>query len=394
MNIINRYDAIIAFSGIAFYVITFGLSFSVDYSLLMLAIISIFLTLTDTRDQDLKLFNLYIICFLTSIILSNFFGIDKSRSTSLTLTILPALLSYYLITNYLSRFYIRQLYILLSAFSLLISIYLITIAIHYPQENPSIWITKAQLTFLTAPNSITFIVLLSPLTIALFKSEKNSIKVLAIMSLFFTLALTIAYQSRSALLVMFVLMLTMSFFLTRLKTVFTILAILCGVTIFIDAMTGYGILTKIYSHSWTTRLSLWLAAYYMFLDAPLIGNGSGSYLLMYRQSLEHHQALYLLEERRLTPWAHNLYLEVLAEQGLIGFLLLLALLGYYLRKSWRTLTKSTQENRLLIICVFVALIGFCLDAIFELSLWQQWVLVLLFILFAIIDRLEMMIESA
>ena len=393
MSFINRYYAVIAFSGIAFYVFTFGLLFSIDYSLLILAIISIFLTLTDNREQDFKIFNLYIICFLASIIVSNFFGIDRSRSAPLTLTILPALLSYYLITNYLSRFYVYKIYILLSIFSLLISIYLITIAIYYPQENPTVWIIKAHLTFLTAPNSITFIALLSPLTIALFKSEKNSIKVLAIMNLFFTLTLTIVYQSRSALLVMFILMLTISFFLTRLKTAFTILAILCGVTIFIDAMTGYGILTKIYSHSWTSRLSLWLAAYYMFLDSPLIGNGSGSYLLMYRQSLEHHHALYLLEEHRLTPWAHNLYLEVLAEQGLIGFLLLLTLLGFYLKKAWQTLKKSTQENKLLVICVFVALIGFCLDAIFELSLWQQWVLFLLFILFAVIDRLEMMLES-
>jgi O-antigen ligase len=385
---IQAHHSEIAFTAVCFYIFTFGLLANVDYSLLVLAIATIILTSSAQQETELTFFNYYIVSFLTSIVISNYFGVNPSRSASLILTVLPSLLLYYLIGNYLSQKHIYSLYSAFTFLSLTISTYLLTIAISYNHDTPTYWITKAELTFLKVPNSIFFLVLLSPLTAILLKSKTKTLKILSIMDLCFILVLTIVYQSRSALLVIVISMIALSFFLIPIKKVFIALIGLSALVILVDTVSGFALLTKILTYPWTTRFPLWLAAYYMFLTSPLIGNGGGSYVLLYRQSLEQHQALELLnQDPRLTPWAHNLYLEVLAEHGLIGFVLLLALLGFYFKKSFNLIKKS-NHNKYPAICIFIALLSFCTTAIFELSLWHQWVFMLLFTFFATIDRLN------
>jgi hypothetical protein len=59
---------------------------------------------------------------------------------------------------------------------------------------------------------------------------------------------------------------------------------------------------------------MWTGAWRLWLDAPVMGNGAGSYNLLF----ERHRA----EGFRDEPlWAHNEYLNLLADYGLIGALL-------------------------------------------------------------------------
>ncbi|MFM7750999.1 MAG: O-antigen ligase family protein, partial [Opitutaceae bacterium] len=63
-----------------------------------------------------------------------------------------------------------------------------------------------------------------------------------------------------------------------------------------------------------TRPFMWTGAWRLWLDAPVTGNGAGSYNLLF----ERHRA----EGFRDEPlWAHNEYLNLLADYGLIGALL-------------------------------------------------------------------------
>ncbi len=74
---------------------------------------------------------------------------------------------------------------------------------------------------------------------------------------------------------------------------------------------------------------------------------------------------------------HNLYLEALAEQGLAGFFSLTIMLLYVIVSSYRVLLKPQFGIRLLNLSILASLIAFCVAAIFELSLWRQWVTLLL-----------------
>jgi O-antigen ligase len=63
-----------------------------------------------------------------------------------------------------------------------------------------------------------------------------------------------------------------------------------------------------------TRPVMWRGAWRLFLDAPVVGTGAGSYNVMF----ERHRP----ERFRDEPlWAHNEYLNTLSDYGLVGFTL-------------------------------------------------------------------------
>jgi len=80
----------------------------------------------------------------------------------------------------------------------------------------------------------------------------------------------------------------------------------------------------------TTRPVMWTAAWQQFLSAPILGNGVGSYEFLFEQ--------YRPAGFSETPaHAHNDYLEILADQGLVGFLLLwvpVAAVLFIAAKAW------------------------------------------------------------
>ncbi len=77
-----------------------------------------------------------------------------------------------------------------------------------------------------------------------------------------------------------------------------------------------------------TRPFMWAGAWRLWLDAPVAGNGAGSYNLLF----ERHRA----EGFRDEPlWAHNEYLNLLADYGLLGAILAAGAAGVALAGSWR-----------------------------------------------------------
>ena len=65
---------------------------------------------------------------------------------------------------------------------------------------------------------------------------------------------------------------------------------------------------------WDARLPIWSHAWQTFLQHPLMGQGP-------------HTFSYTSVDGIQVSWAHNLYLETLAEQGILGLAALLTLLG-------------------------------------------------------------------
>jgi O-antigen ligase len=118
-------------------------------------------------------------------------------------------------------------------------------------------------------------------------------------------------------------------------------------------------------------MGYWSTAWKMFLEAPLLGHGPHTFGLFHK-----------------TPWAHNLYLEVLAEQGIVGLGAFIGLMVGGMRMAWRVYCTAVGEMRLIGAGVLAALIGFCCASLFELSLVRQWVVAALFILIGMVAQLS------
>ncbi|HTI78506.1 MAG TPA: O-antigen ligase family protein [Mycobacterium sp.] len=93
--------------------------------------------------------------------------------------------------------------------------------------------------------------------------------------------------------------------------------------------------TAVADENWASRRALWRGAIEMFQQEPLLGVGTGLY--------PHRAAEFVHDE----PWginepvAHNAYLEVLAEDGVVGLTLFVAFIG----GSWVGLVRARCAAR-------------------------------------------------
>jgi len=97
--------------------------------------------------------------------------------------------------------------------------------------------------------------------------------------------------------------------------------------------------------SWRWRTDMWAAAWTMFKGKPLTGWGIGSFPLF--ASYLAAPAMPILEGRMpsLSQMAHNQYLQVLAETGLIGLSLYLSILAGFFARCWRAMKENTSQTR-------------------------------------------------
>lgn len=122
-----------------------------------------------------------------------------------------------------------------------------------------------------------------------------------------------------------------------------------------------------------------LAAFYTFVDHPIAGVGPGVYFREYsRQNANQLGLRYLDSERR----AHSLYLELLADAGLLGLSLFLALLGttlVCLHRAARYWRGRRPEYELLALSFFFSLLAYMGTALFLHLSYQRyfWVLIAL-----------------
>jgi O-antigen ligase len=93
------------------------------------------------------------------------------------------------------------------------------------------------------------------------------------------------------------------------------------------------------------RSELFEVAWRMWQDHPVIGVGLGDFRV---HSSEYARALgplefaeFLTEERK---YVHNVYLEILAETGIVGLLLFTTVLALCLRAAWRAVRLFRQAG--------------------------------------------------
>jgi O-antigen ligase len=85
------------------------------------------------------------------------------------------------------------------------------------------------------------------------------------------------------------------------------------------------------SFSW--RVNLWIASFPMILQSPIWGHGLSSFLPLSVKFFDSPQGV----------GAHNVYIELLFETGLLGLLSYLAIFAGILNRLWKTIKRSTGE---------------------------------------------------
>lgn len=93
------------------------------------------------------------------------------------------------------------------------------------------------------------------------------------------------------------------------------------------------------------RLTIWRVSRSMFGDAPVFGNGTGSFLRTYMDKQAEYlsnQNLYLRKEADDVGVAYNEFIEILVEQGFVGFVLLIVFIICVWKILWK---KNVDEHK-------------------------------------------------
>jgi O-antigen ligase len=118
-------------------------------------------------------------------------------------------------------------------------------------------------------------------------------------------------------------------------------------------LTGAGVQEHLLSSNGSGRWQLWESAVDEFRDAPLLGHGAGSYEAWWAQ----HGDLPLFVRD-----AHSLYLEVLAELGVVGLVFLLGFLALGFVTGLRRHAASRSDGRVLLAALTAVLVAYSLEA--------------------------------
>ena len=132
--------------------------------------------------------------------------------------------------------------------------------------------------------------------------------------------------------------------------------------------------TRLESFSGNGRWLLWREALEETASAPLTGRGPGSFEGWWAQHRKAGDSAFVQD-------AHSLYLETLAELGLVGFALLVAFLSLVFVAGGRRYLRRARGSRTQIAAALAGCAAFCLGAAYD-WLWQIALLPIVFLLLA------------
>jgi len=107
--------------------------------------------------------------------------------------------------------------------------------------------------------------------------------------------------------------------------------------------------------SMLARLSLWFSGLRMAMDAPWTGHGVGSFGHAY-EAYRQAGAPWATADIRLTPWPHNVFVEVLFDKGIVGLAAFGVLYAWIARNLWHRPVGDLSGLRRPALFLFVSLL--------------------------------------
>jgi len=390
--------SVLAPLSVCVYLMCFALPLSRDVSLLLLGAFGGLAVLlrepsipaTSPRVQ-LPLF-----VFLLATALSVIGSDDLSRSIELSAPFLPGLFLLYLVADgFPQRLSIRWLYFTFCVLTLGFGIGLLWMAWQDPEAGPQRWVDQFASPIFVVPNDVTFLALTTPLAFTLIRRMGFAfVDSIAAGSVLVSVAVAAVFQSAVALLTVLV-SLSLAAAFIRPRLVLWLGSAILAAALLVDGLLGFPMLAK-FAHiqDFNGRLALWVSAWRAFLDAPWLGHGPHTFVRFYASYMaDPGLPDWLSVDARIVPWAHNLFLDALAEQGVLGLASLLSLLATGLWLGLRTQMVANGATQRLAAGAFAALSGFCAASLFEITLLRVWVVIMLFVLLGIVARLSFLEEE-
>lgn len=118
-------------------------------------------------------------------------------------------------------------------------------------------------------------------------------------------------------------------------------------------LTGAGVQEHLLNTNGSGRWQLWASAFDEFRDAPFLGHGAGSYEAWWAQ---HGDLPFFVRD------AHSLYLETLAELGVVGFVFLVSFLALGFVTALRRYAASGPDGKTLLATLIAGLVAYTVEA--------------------------------
>jgi O-antigen ligase len=376
--------------GVSAYVAGFGLSLANDFPLITLAVCGAVAAVLDARRSRGRplVLGVPVLGFLLATAWSLVTSEHVERGLQLSQPLLPGMLLFLVIAAHFRN--LRQTRLLYMAFSiaaLSLGTAVLLRAWQQPTLEPGLLVASLHSPLLLVPNDVTFLAVTAPLSLALVLSKCNRTTMLVVVpSLLVSTCAIVVLQSRVAALTMLGTLAGVAAVRSRRSLLVAVVAV-PSLLVVVDAVHGQQMLHK-FGKILDPRISLWIAALAMFRDAPWFGHGPHTFGLMQGSYLS-ALALpsWLPADDRTVPWAHNLYLELLAEQGIMGFIALAALFCSAVVVGLRSSrAATTAAEKILTAGALAGVLGICGAALVELSFLRQWVVVVTFTLFGVISH--------
>ena len=330
---------------------------------------------------------LLIVGFFLSMAISTFFSVNIGKSFMLSMSFFPAVLIFFLIVELFNVEFGYLIFCIFTILSLIISTNALLAAYMANSGNPLSWVQEISNVYIVVPNDLVLVAILIPFSgVLAFKKTKSAVGVLAIISILMALSAVIIYQSRGGMVCSMVSIVCIVFLLSQRRLI-EICTASAAFLLLVDWIQGFAIMDKL-GNVWQSRLFIWIIGWEMFADALWLGHGPrafGQLYLPYRNNLDLSDRI--LVDNRWMPWAHNLYLEVLVEQGIIGFLCLVLLMLFGFLTISKLLRNGIKDIRMLCVGVFASFASIVVAALFELSFIRHWFVILLFSVLGLIHAL-------
>jgi O-antigen ligase len=334
--------------------------------------------------------------FVASRLLSSMAAPDFPRSLQLLAPLLPALLLFFVLSEWVeTQRQISVIFVSLTVVGFVLATTLLVVSWLSGTGDSDAWARAVPSPLLVVKNDITVVAVLAPLALAVVSLRPLRLVRLIVIGFFVSLVTaTCVVQSRSALLTTVVAIGCFTALTRRTTAAYRakvplLLVGIVAVALVVDALVGFRFVHKALE-DWqgNGRLPLWAAALAMFHDAPLLGQGPNSYVLHYRTYLAAlHFPTWMEIDPRVTPWAHNLYVELLAEQGFVGLGAFLALGAVGLSMVKRINKCQRSDIHCLGAGAGAAFVAFLTAAFFELSFIRAWVTIILFTLLGLLTTI-------
>lgn len=169
----------------------------------------------------------------------------------------------------------------------------------------------------------------------------------------------------------------------RVKIIFTSILVIFFSFAFAFPSIGERVLMSFKEGGDASRFRMWFAALLMFKDFPILGKGLGTfmdYLDIYLQPYFYGPRYPVLGAQ----YAHNCYLQILAETGLFGLLSFLWMFGKIMWEGFMTIRKKFEG---ILFGLTAGLLGYSLHAFFDSPLFSLRLAILFWIFLGFLAHL-------